>query len=479
LKLPQTKLSSLHWWKNDGLVLFALTAFVVFSRIPFLDAGYGVNYDGWLVAVAARDLAITGEYRFSRPPGHPIQEIFYSFIWHTGPFRFNGVTALLSAVGVLFFALSARVLGCKDYILGSLALAFTPVIFINRSNSIDYLWALSFILGSTYFTLTARPVIAGLLLGVAIGCRITSAAMLIPLSLLFVCHDSTGFKVGDAARFSLVTCLVGGFSFIPVFMKYGWSFWDFTESTRPILQILRLATEDIWGRVGTLALLLSCASLLFQNKLARGSRSIPPSSPKIFLAAWILVIVIYTAGFLRLPALSAYLIPIVPFVILVLATLLSRRVFIYTCIALIFSSFVSFGRSGLEQGLAFSDYAERLKQLEETQRIISFGNSLREKSVIVAGKWLPPVKVNLFETHQGYTLGGNEQPLDHGAVKYVYETNKDQLSNYIFQGFQVYHLPVTQQHTIAKFDFDPLKHGARLKDLDNESAGKSFRDQQS
>ena len=68
--------------------------------------------------------------------------------------------------------------------LAGFALAFTPQVYINSSNTTDYVWALAFILGSLYFVLLGRPLMAGILLGLAIGSRITSGAMLLRLGVL-------------------------------------------------------------------------------------------------------------------------------------------------------------------------------------------------------------------------------------------------------------------------------------------------------
>src|ERR1043166_6986783 len=65
---------------------------VLLSRLPFLDAGYGVNVDAWRVALRAVEIAITGDYSVSRFPGYPIQEIVCSWFWRGGPFALNALS---------------------------------------------------------------------------------------------------------------------------------------------------------------------------------------------------------------------------------------------------------------------------------------------------------------------------------------------------------------------------------------------------
>jgi hypothetical protein len=145
-----------------------------------------------------------------------------------------------------------------------------------------------------------------------------------------------------------------------------------------------------------------------------------------------------------------------------LGSLLSRQAFIYLCFALVVSPFVTFGRSGFERGLLFSDHEERLEQTSKAADLLLLGESIRQPSVIVAGRWLPIMKGELFPDYEGHALGGNLIPLERGTVKYVYETNRSQLLNYRAQGLQVYYLPLTVTHTRNKFGFDPLQNGGVL-----------------
>ena len=83
----------------------------------------------------------------------------------------------------MFFAIILRYFRIKHYLLLTLAFALTPVVYVNSVNTMDYMIALAFVLGSTYFVMVHRPLAAGMFLGLAIGSRITSGAMLLPLTL--------------------------------------------------------------------------------------------------------------------------------------------------------------------------------------------------------------------------------------------------------------------------------------------------------
>ena len=143
--------------KEVTLRLLLLIAIVLASRLPFLSAGYGSDPDAWRIAGAARVLGTTGEYVASRLPGYPVPEILYSLIWKGGPIALNLVTALLSASSVALFFLSLRLLSCHNSFSLSLGLAFTPIIYVNSTNAMDYVWALTFILGGFYLVIHDQP----------------------------------------------------------------------------------------------------------------------------------------------------------------------------------------------------------------------------------------------------------------------------------------------------------------------------------
>ena len=73
--------------------LLLLTLLVLLSRLPFLNAGYGVEEDSWGIAVAAYHTQLYGIMEASRLPGHPVNEFIYSIFWGYGPWLFNFFSA--------------------------------------------------------------------------------------------------------------------------------------------------------------------------------------------------------------------------------------------------------------------------------------------------------------------------------------------------------------------------------------------------
>ena len=197
------------------MALTALFAITLLSRFPFLGPGYGLDPDAWRLASTARLISETGQYHESRSPGHPVQELTCSLLWRAGPIALNGVTALLSAIAVCFFAETLFALGSRVVFAPALALAFCPVVYVNSVNAMDYVWALAFLLGALCFAIRGRPVVAGLFLGLATGTRITSAAAILPLGLLL------GYRRRNLLLFVGSTVVTAILLYLPSYLREG------------------------------------------------------------------------------------------------------------------------------------------------------------------------------------------------------------------------------------------------------------------
>ena len=435
--------------RNDALLFFLSVGLVFLSRLPFLNLGYGTQPDAWRVALTARSIALTGEYSASRLPGYPVQEILCSLLWRGGPWALNGMTAIFSGIAVGFFLLSMKLLGSKDYIAGGLALAFVPIIYINSTMSLDNIWALAFILGALYFILVGRSVAAGFFLGFAIGCRITSGAMIIPLSLLLAQGKTREAAARQVLGLCLIAGTIGAIAFTPVVAKYGWSFFTFYEPLGypPLLESATRGTVDVWGRVGLLGLLMATVYYFINPGKLRTTNIEGAPKAGIQFTAWMIAITLYVIVYLRLPHQARYLIPVVPFVILVFERILHRRAFLILCMMLLFSSFVGFGRSGIYAGPIFLDYAARKADMEFTARVISQANLLQKKAVIVTGWWLPKIEGSLPTQAQD-------------LVAYVYLLDATQLRQHIREGFTVYYLPGIRDFNRRIFGLNLAEFGA-------------------
>ena len=471
---------------NDGS-LFALTfGIVLLSRVPFIYAGYGIDPDAWRVLHSAQSIASTHEYTASRLPGSPVQEILYSIFLNKEPVYFNGTTAIFSAAGIGLFVLALRKIGSTDSLLTGIALASTPVVFINSVNSMDYVWALSFVLGSMYCILVRRPMIAGILLGLAVGCRITSGGMALPLGMMLdVINSEKKVQMKETVQFLAGSFAISIAAYSPVYMKYGFGFFTFSDGNTPLVAILRTATIEVWGVVGLLAIIAATAVAIAQRKRIQQENSISPTIPRGWIISWTVAVGIYVIAFLRLPGEAGYLIPVLPFLFLLLGRYSSRRNFVVTCIAVVSSSFLigidsidrpwsvspskfsvilsTGGRklaADLLQGPIINDRLRRLRRMEFVARVISFAEREQNRSVIVAGVWLPQIVMTL-----GGKLSDNRDTsysLPFGRATFVGLLDKKAIEQCLYQGRRVYFIQGQEDYNKEALGVNIVELGAQV-----------------
>src|SRR5258705_6066301 len=87
-----------------------------------------------------------------------------------------------------------------------------------------------------------------------------------------------------------------------------------------------------------MALIAAIALLLLPNSHVARKYLFPRSVNEKYIIAWLIAIDLYIIAFLRLPLESGYLIPIVPFVILIFGKYLYNRAFTFFAVILILSS---------------------------------------------------------------------------------------------------------------------------------------------
>ncbi len=406
------------WWtpmKNAAVWAIILFALIAISRLPYLDAGYGANIDAWRVARAARSIAQTGSYRVSRFPGYPVHEIACSFFWKGGPIALNALSAISSMSAAAALWVIARRLKCQDSMLIAAAFAFTPVIFVNSVTSKDYLWALAFVLWAVVAAMDDRPLLSGVLLGLATGCRITSGAMVLPITvILFRKHGWRG-----SIRFVCATGVIACLVFTPVFYRYGWNFFTFAANhARPdAITILKRATIEVWGTVGISALLIAITiALLLFRKLRQ--RSIE-KMPKNLVAALGAIVCLYLIAYLRLPDQAGYLCPIVPVILLLLGRFSPRPVFQALSVCLLAAGW---------QAMT-DDHNERVRTVHDVKRfVIATDKLFPGQNTVVVGGWEPIISVLYPESHNRYIYLLSPTEAKHlapGSVAYASEVIRE------------------------------------------------------
>jgi hypothetical protein len=248
--------------------------------------------------------------------------------------------------------------GVRDAWLAGAAFVFLPAAFIAGTSSIDYLFAIAFALAAWLAADEGRAVPAGLWLGLAIGTRLTSVLFVPPLALLFlgVGGAGRGQSVRRVLTLGGIAALVSVACYVPVFRRYGWEMFTYSEINGGQSSALHFATGMItggdpgvaWpliagqatvllaGLVGCVAVAVALVSLAWQS---RGTQRAGRMDLRSGRAAAMLV-VLEGVFYLRLPHDEGYLLPIVPFLMVALAALVTPARFRLVCVAFLLSPFL-------------------------------------------------------------------------------------------------------------------------------------------
>lgn len=391
--------------------MFLLFIIVLLSRLPFLFNGFGNEEDSWGLVLNSYEIISKGHYVYSRLPGHPVQEIILAYFPLITPFAYNGLSAIFSAVTVVLFAVILKRLSFRYFFSAGLVLAFIPVFYINSVSTIDYCWAAAFIMASMYLLIKEKLLLAGIMLGVATGCRITSALMLIPFLFLLKPESSFGF-IKKAVILGLTTFIVFILVFLPAFIEYGISVIStYKQPYPPIPKVLFKGTIGVFGITGVVAIFFSLIIMFFNRRKRQLNFLITPHRKLLFCS--ITAIFIYAIAYLRLPEKSAFIIPALPFIIIfIIYYLKTPKAYAFFAIAMIASSFLfsinltdknrgsEYSRFAVTKiisnqeiffdplnGPLISDYSKRANKAFYISNIADKIRALSGQNIIIAGWW--------------------------------------------------------------------------------------------
>ncbi|MCZ7399448.1 MAG: hypothetical protein O8C62_07185 [Candidatus Methanoperedens sp.] len=354
--------------KFPAVIYLALIFFI--SRLPFIALGFSAftnptDQDVLAVVNSAYLLRYDHTYTVSRFPGYPLYEFVNALFIGGGWIATNTATLVVSFVCVIIFARILNLFKIKNKALLVFTFAFIPIIWINSAITMDYMWSLMFIMLGVYLVFLGKYPMAGIAIGLAIGSRFTSAFMIIPL---FFWALQKKEKIKDIMIFvysAMGTALV---VFLPVFYKYkleilqGSGFLSTTPIRNPTSMITGQAlgniAMDLFGLAALIFLIFSVL-LTFKNK--------PASKNKDLLNFCWLTIIIFTLLYFIFPYKVAYLIPIVPWSIVVINENLKKTFTVIICVLLLLNGIVSIKVINEEKlpavkfdsGIVLQNYEER------------------------------------------------------------------------------------------------------------------------
>lgn len=436
-KLNVGGLLDLDWTKKP--YIFLLSFLFIISRVPLLNLGFGSDPDAWRVADSAFDLHYFNIYHPSRFPGYPLYEFFNSLIINYGWLATNIATMIISLISVFIFAKILKELDIKNKGLLVVTYVFLPILWINSASTMDYMWALTFILFTWFFIIKKQYFLAGLMMGLAIGSRITSVALILPFLYLILAETK---NVKNAIYYSVTASVTAIILFLPLFLQYGLNFLTYYPSSVNIIAvglIINYFLGILAVSFGLMLLALSFKSLL-NNVLRKDNLT-------LFLLFLIGIILIL---FIKAPYEVAYLIPAIPFSLILISNISKRTFFAVLCILLISNAFISFpslnSSNIAEEGIIMHDIEIRSTILQMQILIDSNMNN----SVIITGEYLPAISYYLFEESARNNklmgiIGDNnvktkEQWNFRKNVGYIYSAPLDKIKELQKEGYKIYYI---------------------------------------
>jgi hypothetical protein len=349
-------------WQVLGLFFLVLA-----SRIPFLFIGYGAEEDSWGTPLAIWQTIETGIYEPSRLPGHPVQEAFYLLIPSLSPFWWNLLSALACAWSSVAFFKIFQKLELEWAFLSGLALAFVPIVYISSTYTIDFCFTLSFLLWSFFYLLERKYLISGLIVGLAIGCRITTGVFIIPFAIWIFLNERKDFSSQSLVKFGLIGILVGVLTYLPLVLTFGYRFFQYYDQfPYPSWEkVIYKASFGVWGAIGLLGMISATLSQLVFGGFSRIQGQSDRNKSLVGLA--LLILGLFTFSYLRLPQKSGYWILLIPFVILALRVSLLDMLYKFVICCFLASSFLfSLGLTDAKRGSDYSAWAKVHKVGDQT-----------------------------------------------------------------------------------------------------------------
>jgi hypothetical protein len=197
--------------------------------------------------------------------------------------------------------------------------------------TMDYMWSLAFILACYLALMRQRPLLAGLLMGLAIGFRLT--AFWAGFAFIFWLWREK--RLRSAVPFAGAMGVISLVAYSPVLATYGIGMFNFYDAKVSLSGFLKLLGKDTLGVVGALAVLAGIALSL--PRLKRLPSDFLSNS---HVALWVAVPVLVFGSFTRLPHEVAYLIPLFPFGFFLMARYFRRPVLVAVALLIVVAGFV-------------------------------------------------------------------------------------------------------------------------------------------
>jgi hypothetical protein len=289
--------------------------------LPLIFTGPGADPDSLRELRSGAILLRRHRYLMSRPPGYFPYELLCGVLYALGGSCASNLATLAMSLGLLdsFLRVCEHFEVPHHYILAA-TMAVHPVYWGASTSTIDFIWALGCFFIGFRLLLSRRCVGAAIMLGLAVGIRLSSVLLVGPL---FALEALVHPRDAQIRRTGVLATAIGAALYLPEFVAAGYSFgfltcyrgaWTLTD------YLGRFIYKNVyfWGLPATIMLLAVLPTM--PRAFARCDRRFVP-----IITLAIAIVVGIEALFLALPVQRAYLLPMLPFVLILFGLALRGR----------------------------------------------------------------------------------------------------------------------------------------------------------
>ncbi len=442
-----------------------LAAAIILTRLPSLFFGYGSDGDGWRVAWSAVTLWKEGVYQPSRFPGFPVYEILNTpLVGLGGSVLSNAATLVVFLVCAYLFRSILLKMGIPSAHLLAWIFSFIPMLWKNSAVTMDYVWGLCFILFALLAALEGKFLLAAAMTGLAAGTRLTHVVLLLPL----LAFEEEGKRLRRFLAMAGVAAIITLICYLPFLLRAG-LLHDVARYIADMRKPSILTRCEIFLYRATYAIGLPSAVgipilLLLSRKKAREALRLRDSR----VAASVLAMVLLLMVFFSLPDEREYLIPTLPFLLILLGLALPRTSLAVAGVLFVSYAFINvdliahgIGRQhvspGISAGFLVNDY--RVRKAYEASREILGAYPLEDSTIVVTG-WGPIFWFQnpyLVHTRELERMFGDEDVAASRAKPhcyYVYSLPYETYRSFRSRGFRVMYLEGVKDYIASFLHYD-------------------------
>ena len=306
------------------LLLIGLALLLAFVR-TFL--GYGYDDDTYRMLNTWQDMMGRGIYQTSRFQGNIVAEFMIGAAAWIGGSAFSNLAVYACSLGSLFFTYKiSNVLQVRNALLVLCLVATNGYFLIGSSTSIDYLIAYFFFSAGLYFFLQGMWLQACICFATAAGARISyvGAAFVVAFAWQIASRRCRRQDFLWTAQFCACVFFVSGLFYLPVWIAHGLHFDWLTAATPDYQGIFGLIarfvdkTLYLFGPVGSVLAAGYLAFRAFRSGLVVSDATDDRYKAIVLSSA---IVLFHLVLFARIPVEISYLIPVIPFLGILLCAL--------------------------------------------------------------------------------------------------------------------------------------------------------------